>query len=61
MMKTFTEWLRVREMAGGGPFIPGSVGVGKQKQQGFNVWGAQPDGTPYPQHMKKKCKKFMKP
>lgn len=58
MFKTFTEWLKLREMAGGGPYIAGSVD--RKKHPDFNVWGAQPDGSPEPQHMKKKCKKFMK-
>jgi hypothetical protein len=57
MFKTFTEWLQLREMGGaGGPFIPG----GRKGGADFNVQGAQPNGQPYPQHMKKKCKKFMK-
>jgi hypothetical protein len=44
--------LKANEMAGAGgaPGLDGSKG-------NFNVWGAQPNGKPFPQHMKKKLKR----
>lgn len=57
MWKTFTEWLMMREMAGGGPYIPGAVD--RMKHPDFQVWGAPPagDGKAPP---RKKSRKFLR-
>ena len=54
MFMTFREWLRAKvEMAGGGPYIHGSVD--RRKHPDFQVWG-DPDSEI---RASKKCKKRM--
>ena len=59
MLKTFVEWLKIREMAGGGPYIAGSVN--RKKHSDFQVWGAPPAGdgeVPARKKSKKNAKKL---
>ncbi len=54
-MKTFKDWMQLKEMGGAAPGIIGNK-VPKDVQANANVWGAQPNGKPYPQKMKKQKK-----